>query len=378
MTALNAVCPYFTMFPLSFPHGVLKRHSRTNDVVLDPFTGRGTTLYAARTLGLTAHGIDSNPVAVAISEAKLANTSPGRIVAAARRILEQHDTASVVPRGAFWRLAYERNVLETLCRLRDGLLANCESDTRRALRAVVMGALHGPRGKARQSYFSNQCPRTYAPKPGYAARFWRDKGLKPPRVDVLEIIKLRAERYFSACETVASGAVVNGDSQKRESFGGIVRPPRWIVTSPPYYGMRTYIPDQWLRHWFIGGDADVDYSNARQLSHASEDVFCEALQTVWDNCAIAAADGCRLVVRFGAINDRKIDARALMKRSLAPTRWRLVTARPAGTASNGKRQVDQFSPAGAAIEEYDFWAELQGRSVRTRRASVKHDTKPAG
>jgi DNA modification methylase len=68
-TALNGICPYFTMFPLTFPQKVLKRHSSSGDVVLDPFAGRGTTLYAARLLGLGAYGIDSNPVAVAISEA---------------------------------------------------------------------------------------------------------------------------------------------------------------------------------------------------------------------------------------------------------------------------------------------------------------------
>lgn len=370
MTALNAVCPYFTMFPLSFPHGLLNRHSRANDVVLDPFAGRGTTLYAARILGLTAHGIDSNPVAVAISEAKLANTTPGRIVAAARLILKEQDAQKPIPNSAFWRLAFDENVLQTLCRLRDGLVANCQSDTRKALRAVVMGALHGPVGKSRQSYFSNQCPRTYAPKPTYATSFWRERGLKPPKVDVIEIIKLRAERYYSTEETVAVGSVVNGDSQQRGSFDGMVRRPTWIVTSPPYYGMRTYIPDQWLRQWFIGGDASVDYSNDRQLSHTSQEVFCEALRSVWKNCANAAADGCRLVVRFGAINDRKIDSRELMKRSLDRTRWRLVTARPAGTASNGRRQVDQFSPAGAALEEYDFWAELSGCRTSCMRSGL--------
>src|SRR4051812_34354595 len=87
-TSLNAICPYFTMFPLEFPFGILKRGARPGEVVLDPFAGRGTTLYAARLLGMPAYGIDSNPVAVAISEAKLANTTPARIVRSARAILE--------------------------------------------------------------------------------------------------------------------------------------------------------------------------------------------------------------------------------------------------------------------------------------------------
>lgn len=70
--ALNAICPYFTMFPLEFPRRILARHARTGQRVLDPFCGRGTTNFAARLAGLETLGVDSNPVAVAITAAKLA------------------------------------------------------------------------------------------------------------------------------------------------------------------------------------------------------------------------------------------------------------------------------------------------------------------
>src|SRR5690242_19476764 len=59
--SLNAICPYFTMFPVEFPLGILKRH-REAKVVADPFCGRGTTLYAARVRGVRAYGIDCSPV----------------------------------------------------------------------------------------------------------------------------------------------------------------------------------------------------------------------------------------------------------------------------------------------------------------------------
>src|SRR5713101_9964538 len=49
--ALNAVCPYYTMFPLAFPLGVLSRRSQPKQWVLDPFCGRGTTTFGARLLG---------------------------------------------------------------------------------------------------------------------------------------------------------------------------------------------------------------------------------------------------------------------------------------------------------------------------------------
>ena len=46
---LNSVCPYFTMFPLTFPYKVLINAKRT-DIVCDQFCGRGTTNFAARLL----------------------------------------------------------------------------------------------------------------------------------------------------------------------------------------------------------------------------------------------------------------------------------------------------------------------------------------
>ncbi|MBU2752440.1 site-specific DNA-methyltransferase [Acidithiobacillus thiooxidans] len=59
--ALNAICPYFTMFPLEYPNRVLAKHRKEKAVVLDPFCGRGTTLFSARKFGFSAWGIDSSP-----------------------------------------------------------------------------------------------------------------------------------------------------------------------------------------------------------------------------------------------------------------------------------------------------------------------------
>jgi hypothetical protein len=345
------------MFPLKFPLDILKQYATRGDVVLDPFSGRGTTLYAARLRELHAFGIDSNPVAVAISQAKLANTSPRLIVGSAIRILGDSRQPLYVPTGEFWQRGFHEEVLYTLCQLREGLMANCESESRKALRAVILGALHGPLGKTIQSYFSNQCPRTFAPKPRYAINFWRKHKLVAPRVNVLQIIEQRALRFFGEERAVASGQAIYGDSQEVNSFS-IPKRVSWIITSPPYYGMRTYIPDQWLRGWFIGAPAKVDYSNADQLSHSSQDAFREGLRKVWNNCIAVAKAGCRLVIRFGAINDRSIDPLQLVKDTLHDTQWRILTCKTAGNAARGKRQADHFVPAYYPIAEHDVWARL--------------------
>jgi hypothetical protein len=356
-TALNGICPYFTMFPLEFPLRVLQR-AGSDDCVLDPFSGRGTTNYASRLLGLPSVGIDSSPVAVALTQAKLANVRPEQVERCARRILETQPDEPV-PAGKFWELAYDRDVLRSLVRLRAALNADSRSAARKALRALLLGALHGPVRVGQKTYLSNQCPRTYAPKPGYAVRFWTERQLSPPPVDVGELISLRAQRYFRH-QRLATGFAFAGDSRQLDTFTP-VRPlrPRWIITSPPYYGMRTYIPDQWLRNWFLGGPAEVDYSTSAQLGHQSPETFAAELRQVWRNIAAVAAADARMVIRFGGIADRQADPLEIIKASLSNSAWKIRTVVPAQSAEAGKRQALTFiRPPSRARSEYDIWAQL--------------------
>lgn len=358
--ALNSICPYFTMFPLNFPLRTLRRHAGGRELVLDPFSGRGTTNYAARLLGIPSVGIDSSPVAAALTQAKLANTTPAAIVRTAEAILGDDSLEFEIPRGDFWTLAYDQDVLRGLVRLRGALLMDCNSHARRGLRGVVLGALHGPRTKGAPSYFSNQAQRTYAPKPGYAVKYWRGHGLHPPKVDLLELVGTRARRYYGD-ERQAWGRAILGDSRDPATYGLLADSPvRWIITSPPYYGMRTYIPDQWIRHWFVGGPEQVDYSAASQVSHRSPTEFVAQLRSVWDNVGTVASADADLVVRFGSIGDRDAASLDLLKESFRGSAWYLTTIRSAGSADIGKRQADHFFVRSRApLDEYDAWARLR-------------------
>jgi DNA modification methylase len=356
--SLNAICPYFTMFPLSFPAGVLKRHATKGDRVLDPFCGRGTTNYAARSLGLETLGIDSSPVAAAITAAKMSPATVKRICDSARRILA-NDEEVQAPKGEFWNLAFHSDVLHDLCKLRAAFLRDCSSDARIALRGIVLGALHGPRQKLIAGYLSNQCFRTYAPKPSYAVRFWKRNRLKPPRVDVMDVISRRAYRYFAEGLPRPWAHVEQGDSRRLEVIRSAAKQRRfnWVITSPPYYGMRTYVQDQWLRNWFLGGPEFVDYKNANQLEHTGCELFASELHAVWKNCAAVCSEDASMVVRFGAIRDREVDAKELIRLSLKDSGWKVQSVFAAGTAENGKRQARSFL-AGQyePMNEYDVWA----------------------
>src|SRR6266705_2503887 len=83
-------------------------------------------------------------------------------------------------------------LMREACALREGVQP-LRSQAAAVLRAVCLGALHGPLTKsvATRSYFSNQMPRTFASKPDYSVRYWQAQDLKPVAVDVLQILETR-------------------------------------------------------------------------------------------------------------------------------------------------------------------------------------------
>ncbi|AFC53133.1 DNA methylase N-4/N-6 domain protein [Mycobacterium paraintracellulare] len=345
------------MFPLDFPLEQLASHGATTRV-LDPFCGRGTTLFAARAVGVPSVGIDVNPVAVAIAQAKVEQVSAAAVVRLAKRIL-QDGLQPVAPQGEFWQLCYEAKTLREISTVREALL-NLHTPTAAMLRAIMLGILHGPRNKGAPSYLSNQMPRTYASKPGYAVKFWKARALRPVRVDTLDVIARRAARLLEAQPPSSGGRVYLGDSAEvlktlRPTFD-------LVVTSPPYYGMRTYLPDQWLRSWFLGGAPEVPYGSAGQLARQpSQAAFVTALAGVWRATALRCHRRARLAVRFGALPSARTDPTRLLLDSIeqAESGWVVIGVTPAGTSPYQARQAEQFVRAGSAIGEVDVVAELR-------------------
>jgi len=185
--------------------------------------------------------------------------------------------------------------------------------------------------------------------------------MTPPKIEVLDAIHRRARFSFHEVPPSTPGKVITGDSRICD-FAELGAKFSWVITSPPYYGMRTYFPDHWLRNWFVGGPSDVDYRADDQLSHHSEVEFVADLAGVWKKIAVAAVPGAKLVCRFGALPSCPKDPRDLLRRSLneAACGWTIKTIRDAGTSQHGRRQCDQFGTGkNKPVEEIDVYAVLE-------------------
>ncbi|MET7525826.1 DNA methyltransferase [Streptomyces sp900116325] len=359
---LNAICPYYTMFPLRFPLRVLGNATKGQSVI-DPFSGRGTTLFAARLLGLECTGIDSSPVAAHLSTAKLSLADPTDVTALAEQALSIPAPSEEVPEGVFWDWAYAPGTLKQICRIRGHLLDPSRlrirpehADALNLLRALMMGILHGPQTKRLPSYLSNQMPRTYATKPAAAVRFWEKRTMRPVEVPVLDVVARRSAFTLMDLPPKSAGEVRQGDC--REELTSITDGKfDWVVTSPPYFGMRSYVPDQWLRNWFVGGSHDVEYSENGQLGGQRENDFVQSLADVWHKVSQNCAPTAKMVIRFGSLPSLKKDPAALVKASLNESgAWKVSTIKSAGAAPSGRRQADQFSTTGGYVDEVDVWA----------------------
>lgn len=346
------------MFPLEFPLRLL-RHAQRGQWVLDPFCGRGTTMFAARHLGLGSVGIDANPVAVAIARAKVAPVKPEEVRTLATDLLTSNYQPRDVPAGTFWRYIYHPQTLRELCSLREQLLEHVEDPQTAVLRAIALGILHGPLTKRTPAYLSNQMPRTYATKPDAAVRFWKARGMEPPRVPVLETV-LRRIRYTLALVPPIPdrSEVLQGDA--RLVLPRLRRKFDWVVTSPPYFGMYTYLPDQWLRSWFLGGPPVVDYDASQQICQGGVDGFTAGMAEVWKWTAIRCSPRATMGIRFGALPSARVDPEQLLRKSLdqADAGWEVCEVRDAGMPKKQARQAAQFKRAGEYTPEIDCVATL--------------------
>lgn len=328
--------------------------------MLDPFCGAGTTVLAARMLGLSVTGVDSSPVAVAVAQAKLTAVAPEAVFERAQDILRSSTDTPEPPAGPFWESCYTPGVLRGLCRFRTHFMRNPEPPADRVLCAILLGLVHGPKD-ARVPFLSNQLPASFAPAPETATAWWRRRGLTAPDIDILEAVRTRAAQVLTGQPASGRGRVRLGDA-RRISFDEEETFSR-VVTSPPYYGMHSYAAHQWLRLWLLGGPAQPTSEMFAPMAEYSVEQYMAELADVWRNVARACEPGARLRMRFGGIPG--VDAPhplTLIREALLAARagWKITRRRPVADAPSPARSAMPFvHPAPRPVNEFEICARLE-------------------
>lgn len=255
----HPMCSYLGTFPASLARAMITLLSKEGDHIMDPFSGRGTTLLEARTLGRHALVSDLNPMAVALSRAKNADVTLGQALNEIEQLRNSYDRVMFLPEAQVQPddilLIYSPETLAQLCYLRRRLLKS-NSDVRAFLLGALLGVMHGAeRQDGTSAYASISMPNTFSMSPNYVRRFVETKQLNRGGRDVFEILSAKVDRLFKVATPLRTKGVVAVSDAKRLSentdfaeFQGNVR---LVVTSPPYLSVVNYAKQNWIRNWLL-------------------------------------------------------------------------------------------------------------------------------
>jgi hypothetical protein len=287
--SFHPMCSYLASFPAALAHAFIARYSRRGDVVLDPFSGRGTTPLQAAAEGRIGVGNDLNPFAHLLTASKVdpARPAEARTRLAALRLAWAADSqpwlalagqviddpsgeGSLVPgagSGSGPSAGTERVPAEVLVSFHQRTLAqlllvrtmlDLTRSTDRFLAAALTGILHGKSA----SYLSEIMPNTFSMAPRYVRDFAARTGFTSPDRDVFDCLERKLSRLYRQIAPQTPGLALLGDARDagprarvalRER--GLPDRARLVVTSPPYLRVVKYGYYNWLRTWLLGFDA---------------------------------------------------------------------------------------------------------------------------
>lgn len=352
----HSICPYFAMFPETFVRRNLLAWSKRGDLILDPFSGRGTTIFESLLNGRRAIGCDTNPVAFCLSRAKADPPSIAEVLDRLSRLEEQCTRA--LPKGPeladeFFTLCFHEETLRQLLFLKKKL------DWRKDrvdcfIAALALGCLHGESHRTGLC-FSNRMPRTISTKPAYSVRWWRKKSCFPPERDVFSILHTVAEYRFESPLPPLRGRVVEGDVRRA---GTLLRSYRervkLVITSPPYLDITDYHEDQWLRLWFLGGPLKPITRQGKDDRHRRIEAYWQFLREAWAGIVPLLHQSAQIVIRIGGTRLAEGELRAGLLETLNSTGYEFTLAESRQTdIKNGQRRIFQTVPAAASVE-HDF------------------------
>lgn len=247
--------PYTAKLIPQIPRYVMEKYTSKNDIVLDPFCGSGTTLLEARLLCRNAVGIDINPLAVLISEAKTTLVDIDELNLAiyiVKKKVKKEKGKIIVefPNIDYWFSKEAQIELSRIKRSIKHLNGRLNESTNKFLLVCFSSIIR------KSSYADPRMAKTYKSK--RVVERIRNGWTPSPLKYFVEALEKNSERLKSLSEYLNGNnnyvKVFQGDGRETSAIlnrHGIEKVD-FIITSPPYINAQDYFRSYKLELWWLG------------------------------------------------------------------------------------------------------------------------------
>jgi hypothetical protein len=305
-SSLHRIMSRTGSFPPALARWAVEKFSDRGQVVLDPFSGKGTAPLEACLSNRFGVGNDLAPEAYVVTRAKvnpvMLRDVRSWVEKAAKTM--RPDAVSVYDVEEEVRVFYHPTTLRQILAIRE-LLLDADDDTANFVKALMLGILHG----SSETSLSLPCSHSFSMAPGYIKRYAEKHRLRRPVRNVLSCLLRKAGSVLADGLPPVRGACFNTDALNLPLADESVD---LIITSPPYFNLQTYAWDNWLRLWFLGHDyRDV---GRRLFGTQSIDRYVEFMEKALREMFRLLKDNsfCIIVVGEVTLNRRRVDMAELL------------------------------------------------------------------
>lgn len=249
---------YRACFKPQLPRFFITRLTRREELVHDPFMGRGTTPLEAALLGRCAVGADLNPLSALLLEPRFAPPESAEVEE--RLASFDLERSCVVPEDLL--TFYHPATLRRIVNLRGELLRRrTEGSLDGVDRWIQMVATNRLTGHSPGFFSVYTLPPNQAASVRSQRRINERRNQAPPERDIAALILRKTRSLLARLEpgdrarlSSAGPRLLTASADRTPAIpGGTVR---LVVTSPPFLDVVNYRADNWLRCWFNGVDGD--------------------------------------------------------------------------------------------------------------------------
>lgn len=301
--SFHPMCSYMGMFPASLPHYFIRKLTDAGDVVLDPFSGRGTTPLQACVDDRVGVGNDLNPMAYVLTRAKVDPPASAEVQARLADLNDAFEPPALDGVPERIRMLYHEKTLRQLVFLKrefDLGSRGVPEDLRHLSRvdtfitAMLLGIMHGETGQ----FLSVPMPNTFSMSEGYVENYIEEEGLVAPERDVFGKLLERLRPIYRDGPPARTGHASYGDvrdlPERLDEQADLRGDVDLIFTSPPYLKVLKYGLYNWIRLWFLDEqpgavderlDDELDIEEYRSFMR---DTFAVADRVLDDETGVAA------------------------------------------------------------------------------------------